>query len=259
MAVRPDTRVAAPNGQTSDAIWRTTSFPSSTTWSFCAWVYRENNSADNYEVVCTLRSTTYSGQWCGLYVLGNALTVSSSGAEQSGGTINLDTWYHVAVTKSGGTMTAYLNGATDATGTGHTNPTVNGIAMGNVGNFGTNLNPEHFDARFAGVKVWDGVALTATEIQNEMRTLMPRRWANLFFWNGEVTGAGSAAAGTDFSGAGNTFTVTGTLADEDGPPVAWAPLRRYYHLAAAAAPTGRIWALAGVGGGLVGPSRGLAA
>ena len=77
---------------------------------------------------------------------------------------------------------------------------------------------EWLNGRMAHVKIWN-VALTAAEIQQEMYSSRPQRFTNLWSWLPMIeSGSGR---NSEWSSSGNTWTANGTLADEDGPPVAW--------------------------------------
>jgi hypothetical protein len=70
----------------------------------------------------------------------------------------------------------------------------------------------------ARLKAW-GVALSAAELINEARTVLPRRIANLYaYWPARP---GSAERVKDYSGNSRDWTATGTLTDEDDPPIGW--------------------------------------
>lgn len=126
------------------------------------------------------------------------------------------TWYHAALTRASGddqTLTGYLDGASEVTISNSRNLTTRTFM--DVGN---DIDSEWLDGRAKAVKIWDAV-LTQAEIQQEMRTIRPHRFANLHgFW---PLFPGSGERLRDYSGNGRDWTEGGTLTDEDPPPLSW--------------------------------------
>ncbi len=80
---------------------------------------------------------------------------------------------------------------------------------------------EWWDGSFDNLKVWEAL-LTDDEIENESRFYVPQRTANLFMWNPLLVGD----EWQDMSGNGRDLVEAGTMvADQDGPPIPWAPAR----------------------------------
>lgn len=142
------------------------------------------------------------------------------GVSSGDGTTNLTVgqWYHIAETVSGtpgsATFLLYVNSVLDATGgVGNTDNDAAGPIL-DVGN--DPFFSDYFNGCAACIKVY-GAVLTASEIAQEMRQYRPIRTANLSLWAPLLTHTDVA----DYSGNGNGFTANGTLATEDGPPIAW--------------------------------------
>lgn len=157
----------------------------------------------------------------------NVLGLWNGSSLVTGSTLPNSVWYHVAMVCDGtgaGNFRAYLNGVLDITHAGNASVTAQELTFGErtSGTSGDGIN-----GRLAAIKVYAGV-LTAAEIANEMRYFMPVRTANLNTWLPCVDQA-SANWGKDVSGNGYNMTVAGTLAFEDGPPIAWRKTRiRYF-------------------------------
>lgn len=141
--------------------------------------------------------------------------------------LTVGTWFHAAMVCRGvGTqlLELWYNGTLLQDEDSQAAPTAGKLWIGD------NAFSEWLNGSWAAFKAWN-VALSAEEIANEMRYYQPQRIANLNCWSpfrntGEQT--------TDFSGNGNSWTVGGTLATEDGPPVTWGRFRRRETFSAAA-------------------------
>jgi hypothetical protein len=116
----------------------------------------------------------------------------------------------MAMTCSGtgaGALLIYGEGVLNQTLTADAVVTAASIYVGN------DQGSDACNCRVAGIKVYSAV-LTADEIKAEMRVYMPVRTANLLSWHPMLLH-------TDVSQYGATWTVGGTLATEQGPPIAW--------------------------------------
>lgn len=152
------------------------------------------------------------------FMVGRTSGGAGSFAENTGSALSLGTWYHIAMTRSGTTQTGYLNGAQDcqltATITGRVAATR--LEMGAA----TTDNLSLFNGRVAHAKAWAGVALTAEQIRQEMYSVLPHRFADLYAAWTLLKGATERLR--DHSSNGRGWTAGGTLTDEDNPPgVAW--------------------------------------
>lgn len=133
-----------------------------------------------------------------------------------GSTVSTNTWHKVWITRSGNTLTFYLNSAQDAQLT-------NSIAGRTAVQLETLLayldGTSVMNARVAAFKAYNAL-LTTDELENESMHYFPQRTANLYRWEPEVAGA-SAERTTDYSGNGRNWTANGTISDADGPPISW--------------------------------------
>lgn len=195
-------------------LTRTTNLPTITSFSLLCWAYTTNSSAA-FAGALALGSTGAN-----FYAVGIALSstiklyVFNGGGNNYGtSTIGVNTWAHVALTVAGtgaGQCLGYVNGVQELSVSGATGPTAATMYVGNTA--GSDL----FNGRVTAVKVYSAV-LTADEIKQEMRSIMPVRTANLNTWSPLLTQTDVA----NYGGAAGAWTVGGTLTTENGPPVAW--------------------------------------
>jgi len=177
-----------------------------------AWVYITTDRND-YTVFFGLGSNELIGTGGD----GTTLLHYDGTMERTGSNLSTGTWFHLAYVSNGDDLangfTVYLNGAADIT------YTVRSLTSAGTNMYlGNDEYSEWLNGRMAHVKIWN-VALTAAEIQQEMYSSRPQRFANLWSWLPMIeSGSGR---NSEWSSSGNTWTANGTLADEDGPPVAW--------------------------------------
>lgn len=142
-------------------------------------------------------------------------------------------WYHLAMVRaSASSLLLYVNGAQEANNTTSVSGRTASTRM-EVGAYSTSdYNP--MNGRVAAIKIYT-TNLSASEIQNEMRTYVPQRTANLHIWTPAVENT-AGNADNDYSGNGNNWTAGGTLTLEDGPPIVWAYADEDYETYTSAAP-----------------------
>lgn len=154
-----------------------------------------------------------------IYALGSGAMVGAT-------TLSTSAWYHLALVGNTGTSqatTCYLNGVSEATGTGGTGTYSNGRIE-----YGNSTSAESVTGQLAIGKIWNA-KLTQSEVQQEMRCQRPQRTANLWQWCPML----SASDLKDYSG--NLRDLTGTtLTDGQGPPVAWSAFLPSVYVPAAA-------------------------
>ncbi len=139
---------------------------------------------------------------------------STATATISGTNLSTATWYHVALVGNTGisqSMTLYLNGASDGTGTSGSEAAFSAQRVQLINDTAS----EFFNGRVMAFKLYNA-QLTLAEIQQEMRHIRPVRTENLWQW-APLWGSGDVV---DYSGNGRSFTAT-SLATEDNPPVGW--------------------------------------
>jgi hypothetical protein len=201
MAVRAD-------GST-DRLSRTTSLPTASSFTLMAW-FKMSVDRNDYSSLLSYGtgSTKKVFQTNGT---GTSLVLWDGMFETAGGSLTVGTWAHAAMTYNGTTLIGYIDGAQVVTGgSGGGNPSTQiEIFQSESG--------EWFNGCAAAVKIYSAV-LTAAEIQDEMRLYLPVRFTNLNSFYPLLTVGDDQV---DFSGAGLTLTVGGTLATEDGPPIPW--------------------------------------
>ena len=143
---------------------------------------------------------------------GTTLRIITPAGSATGSSLSVATWYHLAFVHNGTSLTLYLNGVSNVTLTDSTTFTLAYFLLG------SNTTANWLNGRIAAIKVWNA-ALTQAEIQQEIYTIRPNRFADLYGWWPAFPGATERLA--DYSGNGRTWTAGGTLTDEDPPPVSW--------------------------------------
>lgn len=170
----------------------------------------------------------------------------SGGSESdlTGPTMTIDTWFFLVFRRNSDTSRDLLYG-TEAGGT-LTKVAQSGVTRAHANDMdalwiGNDIYTEPFNGEFSYARLWSS-ALTDGELDSEWRSTTPVKSGVRGDWR--LTNASSA--GTDSSGNSLTLTVGGTLADAGDPTPP-------------SSSGGRIFGLAGHGGGLAGDGRGLVA
>lgn len=217
-----------------DSLSRTSGLPNMNSFTLMAWV-RIVTDRNDYSGFFYINDGIGNHFYLGTQANGTTLITYNTTADSSNGTnLSVGTWYHVAMVCDGtgaGNLRAYLDGVLDVT-----HASSGSSAAATQLRAGNSAFSEFLNGRMAAIKTYSAV-LTAAEIANEARQILPIRTANL---TGFYPLFSTADDEIDFSGAGNNWTVNGTLATEDGPPIPWASgHRRYFHIPdAGGAPTG---------------------
>lgn len=199
-----------------DYISRTTDLPAvnfadPTSASFWIRIVTDRNAAGNLFVISNNTGAIY--QTVSLTTDGTTLRGETSGGTGVDGTsLSVGQDYHIGYTRLGNSLKVYLNGVLDITVTnGPADYAAAFMLMGS--NTVSWLN-----GRLSNIKIWTA-ELTQAEMQLEMMTIRPARFANLYLWTPNFPGATERLL--DYSGNGRNWTANGTLTDEDPPPVSW--------------------------------------
>lgn len=150
---------------------------------------------------------------------------SSGFAYTNIGSLSTATWYYLALSRSGSSLTGKIITTAGAVTTQTITKATGGesVDVMTISEWG-NAGGELWNGRVCAVKAWSA-ALTEVEIINEMWTIAPRRGSNLYGWWPMFPGATERLA--DYSGNAHPWTAVGTLADEDPPPVSWGAVVLY--------------------------------
>lgn len=218
MAVRLD--------NTSDSLKRTANLPSIGVGATAmAWFYR---AVDRDAIENCIAFEDSGGAYDQIYMHGVAEAIEAwvGGGTSTGISWSTGTWKHIAMTHNGaGEWDFFVDGVEVISNLADT------LSDFSVIWFGNDRDSELFNGRVAFARVWD-IALTPEQVADEMRTAQPRNAvASLnFYW--PLINHSNAI---DYGPNARDPTVGGTLATEDGPPIAWrhAGMRRYYKPAAA--------------------------
>lgn len=194
----------------ADYFLRNSDMPTIDPMTVCMWTYlvADLDTPGYFFIVVNAGGTVNQGIRTGGD--GTTLTVHTSSSNAGGTNLSLSTWYHIAYVRNGTSHTVYLNGVQDSTITQSLSLTPAAMLVGSS-------TVAWNSARYANVKIWSGVALTAAEIQLEMYFATPVRTANLHLFTPMLKGNRT----TDYSGNGRNWTEGGTITDEDEPPVTW--------------------------------------
>lgn len=132
-------------------------------------------------------------------------------------------WNFLCIVPNTTTVEIYLmnQAATTLTHTSHS--FVDGISTMTSMSYGDGINnfPTTSDGtcNYAGNSIGTAV-LNEAQVYALSRSLKPKIWSDLNFWNHDLVAGGSV--GTDFSGTGGNFTVTGTpTLVTSSPPVSF--------------------------------------
>lgn len=248
-------------GTGGTGIGRTASLPVSTNFTACGWAFWGSNVAGD-KPIFILQNTvnpTDATAYVTIEMLAGVITLVTTFVSTSFAlTPLLNSWFFWALTCAG-TGAADLKGYWCEAG-GSTFKTASRAGASFTPaqmNWGADSFNNVITARLGAYKVWDTV-LTPQELLGEMNYFMARR-------PGAVNGVWPCVGGDlrDYSGNGRTLTMTGTVGNHPDPPIWWQPMRGlglpHRIDVPAAVAGGRIFKLAGEGGGLAGPARGLAA
>lgn len=182
------------------------------------WVRPESVNAAFHQVLA-VQAADSSANIDDLYISsGNVWTVraliASAGTGQTGSTPSANTWYHLTMVRSSTQLlNLYVNGVANAGPstqdvTGRTAATK--MALG----LSTWATTNELNGRIAHVKVWTA-ALSTAEMVNEMNSVRPVRWTNLWAWYPIIAGDRTL----DWSGNGRSLTETGSVTTSDDPGI----------------------------------------
>ena len=198
-----------------------TSLPVSDIVSACGWARRQADR--NAESLIWILTNTAVNDFVTLItgVNGDSLTArETGGSSPTIATLTDGQWFCWCITANGtgaSALTGYylLPGETTFASqvVGGDALIENEMAVGGPAIANFQLNGDIFN-----VKVWDAV-LTTGEMINECKSIQPRRTVNLNRWTPLYTSVASGVI--DRSGNGRNWTINGTLADSDHPPVNW--------------------------------------
>ena len=216
-----------------DSLTRTTNLPTITAFTMMGWFYLVSDTNADEPFFEIGHATNINSTYMALFDGGgnNHFTLWNGNGGLDSVTLNMSTWYHIAMTVAGtgaGQFKGYLNGALSITHAGNAAPTSAKLWIAN------DTLATHLNGRAAAIKIYSAV-LTVDEIAQEMWFYRPIRTANLNTWLPCVDPTTNNNA-TDISGNGYNMTVNGTLGFEDGPPIAWGPTRRNIYSATSAPP-----------------------
>ena len=201
------------NGNTANYLQKSITFTASK-GAICGWV-RLTSDPNVTQAIFQMRADD-SAQ-VGLYTQSDGTTISTylgaSDTSATGSSLSTNTWYHLAVTWNGTSLITYVNGVANITHT-NTGSTWNEIRLG----FDVSYWGDSFVGNMADVMAWDDT-LTAAQILQQMYRKVPVTFANLKLWLPTFDGSGER--NRDYSGQGNTLTVTGTITDTANPPISW--------------------------------------
>lgn len=194
-----------------DFLQRTTDLPAADPLSLSFWLYLtvDRNAEGTIFILTNAGGTEFSRII--LDTDGTTIQVDTqTSAGTNGSNLSTATWYHVGYTRAGADHALYLNGVSDITRSDNNAVTTPANLL-----FGSN-SVTFINGRVGNIKIWTA-QLTQAEIQAEITTWQPVRYANLHLWTPNFPGATERLA--DWSGNGRNWTGNGTLADEDPPPL----------------------------------------
>lgn len=204
------TLVSASSQYWNRTVYDATLNPSGSTLTVAGWVKLPTPGVGSLQTIAGMAPNNSDWSYViGLSGGGQAIILTKAGGNQvakaGGTTLSANTWYHIAMTYDGSTMTVYLNGVSDGTiaqsGTLFSNSPTGRFIIGasNDGTVDSLLNGQIDD-----VRVWSR-SLSSSEILSLKTTPCTfNNGANLLgWWQLENNGTDSS---------GNGFTLTNTNA-----------------------------------------------
>lgn len=133
------------------------------------------------------------------------------------GSVSTGTWYHMAIVRSStSNVVMYINGAVMITN-GNSVAGRTASSRIDIGR-SSSSNGDAMNGRIFGMKAWT-TNLSQAQVQQEMNLIRPVNTTSLWGWWPVFAGATERAR--DYSGNARNWTESGTLTDEDPPPVSW--------------------------------------
>jgi len=196
--------------------WTATGGPSAGVYTVLFW-YNLAADTNTYQEFVRFQPASGQNHFIETKIDGTSFTFSGGAGDVGNFVSALDTWYCVAVTVSGTSVTVRHGTSpttmTSAAGTCVTLPAVANTIVGN----GVN-------GRLANLKVYTA-ALTADEIALELAQYQPLRLDPVpRWWPFLIADQTDYAGGASFTGTGGT-TEASTVAASNGPPIRWARSR----------------------------------
>lgn len=189
---------------------------STSTFSISFWIYPvvlPNNSA--YKDILARTPSGITGPGLSLFTSGGVtkFNLGDGNSDALGTTsVTANTWYYLTWTCGSSVDRLYVNGVQEATDTLQT-----ADAALRFGVYFTSSSSTVFNGRFANVIIEDAT-WTAAEVLQQYQRLLPQR-APVWAWY--ATEFGATERVLDRSGNARNVTATGTITDEDPPPVSY--------------------------------------
>jgi hypothetical protein len=181
-------------------------------FTFTAWINRA--TVNTYDYICGNYGTGNTGgvEFYGINT--GEIRCYIAGSVTGSVTLVADTWYHVACTRTGGSVQLYVNGVADGSPVTRASSITGSINFG-IGNDSGGGTSENFDGKIADVKVFD-IALSAAnlkELYDDSKVIIPSNvpQTNLKGWWPLAEGAGDIC----YDGSGNGYHGTATNTDGD--------------------------------------------
>ena len=151
-------------------------------------------------------------------VLGFAWNPYSNGANFiSGGTLSTNTWYHVAVTRSGNTFRLFVDGAQTASGTNSgTNSNNTQLSIGRYGIGYSAYDSSEWEGYISNVRVIKGTALYTSAFTPPTTSLEPIENTTLLTLQGQNIKDASSSAHTITPNGDAKATIVSSSFDFDG-------------------------------------------
>lgn len=200
----------------------TEGLPVTRSWTITCWFHLDTIRATTQPILSMESAAEYAGLWvvydAGFWRLAYVWSGDDS-PRTSGGAVDADTWYRVALVINGTNATLY-QGTAEEPLTVYTNtaefelPTgAMTLYLGSSAALGSDGWP---DGRIAAVKMWDEALSIPSEVDFELRCYLPIRTDNIDRWYPLVDSDDLM----DYSGHGYALTGSG-MSTGGGPPIQW--------------------------------------
>lgn len=210
MAIRTDA--------VGDSLTLSSGLPTSTSLSVCAWV-KLTTDRNNYQSFFHFYYSGFGSQDVFLSTDsdGTTLNLFDGGAAVAGVNMTVGVPYWIGFTRTNTTRSLFYAALTDSTPTVATDATTQTITATLTTLYSMNdFYSEWVDGTIAAAKIWNGAALSQSQMFAERWSILPRTLGGLYdFWP-MFPGTSERLRGYY---AAHNWTAGGTLADEASPPV----------------------------------------